>query len=204
MWFKMVFHDLWVLLNEPWWQRELVKVCNNVIAVARQKYRTTRQKYRRKLAIVNLILTLMIGVSVLVSLLGLLFVTFLASISSPCSCYCCCTPPSPSGTTLPKLSVFSWGSMVFTFYLWFWFLPLCLVVEHEILPLGNVPCADTAPCTQALRTLLTSILCPPPSRCHPCCPPCGPEWGILYFGLISLDFCHSYLTFWWTKDPPKL
>ena len=83
----------------------------------------------------------MIGVSVLVSLLGLLFVTFLASISSPCSCYCCCcccclplhrlqalhSPSSPSSSEA------AWSSPSSPFG--FGFFPFVLLLNMRFFPL---------------------------------------------------------------------
>ena len=87
----------------------------------------------------------MIGVSVLVSLLGLLFVTFLASISSPCSCYCCCcfccclplhrlqalhSPSSPSSSEA------AWSSPSSPFG--FGFFPFVLLLNMRFFPLEIV------------------------------------------------------------------
>ena len=112
----------------------------------------------------------MIGVSVLVSLLGLLFVTFLASISSPCSCYCCCcfccclplhrlqalhSPSSPSSSEA------AWSSPSSPFG--FGFFPFVLLLNMRFFSLEIVS-------VSLLRTFLDHI--------H--------EWSF-YLGLLRLQ-----------------
>ena len=111
----------------------------------------------------------MIGVSVLVSLLGLLFVTFLASISSPCFCYCCCcccclplhrlqalhSPSSPSSSEA------AWSSPSSPFG--FGFFPFVLLLNMRFFPLEIVS-------VSLLRTFLDHI--------H--------EWSF-YLGLLRLQ-----------------